>query len=57
MVEIFLEALSKEFDLDVFLHEAVHMNRLDLIELLHRFGANRKPFLMPASLPLTIPRF
>jgi hypothetical protein len=42
MVELLLEQLSKEADLDGLLHEAVCMGRLDLIELLHRFGADPK---------------
>jgi len=40
MVELMLEALSKEEELDRLVHEAVRMNRLDLIELVHRYGAN-----------------
>ncbi len=42
MVELLLEQLNKEEDLDGLLHEAVCMGRLDLIELLHRFGADPK---------------
>ena len=42
MVELLLEQLSKEEDLDGLLHEAVCAGRLDLIELLHRFGADPK---------------
>jgi hypothetical protein len=42
IVEVLLDVLNKEEDLDSLLHEAVRMNRLDLIQLLHRFGANPK---------------
>jgi ankyrin repeat protein len=42
MAEVMLDQLSKEEDLNGLLNEAVQMGRLDLIELLHRFGANPK---------------
>ena len=42
MVEVLLDALGKEVDLDDLLHAVVRLNRLDLIELLHRYGANPK---------------
>jgi len=42
MVDVMLEALSKEENMDDLLHEAVRMNRLDLIQLVHRYGANPK---------------
>jgi hypothetical protein len=42
MVEVMLEAMSKDENMDDLLHEAVRMNRLDLIQLIHRYGANPK---------------
>jgi len=40
MVECLLEHLREEEDLDGLLHMAVRLGRLDLVELMHRFGAN-----------------
>jgi len=44
MVEVLLKELHQVEDLDQLLEVAVHMRRLDLVELLHQFGAR------PASL-------
>jgi hypothetical protein len=42
IIEVLLEALKDEADTDHMLYEAVNMARLDLIELVHRFGADPK---------------
>jgi len=42
LVEVLLDELGKEENLEDLLYEAVHLRRLDLVELLHRFGANPK---------------
>jgi hypothetical protein len=40
IIEVLLGVLKDEEDLDSLLYEAVSMARLDLIELIHRFGAD-----------------
>ena len=58
MVQVLVEEVGTDVDLDEALAEAVAAKRLDLCQLLHRFGANPKAVAyesVAASQPLVPP--